>query len=288
MDDNLPGLLDDVDTEFLHDFRVAVRRTRSTLKLGRPALPHSMRSRVGARLQVARRPDDPGARPRRLRARAAHDGGLAGGRRRRPTWRPFAAHLRRRRTAVRRALVRGLRSQRYRRLRTDWDLALGRLARARLATARSPPGSWPTAAISPGGYRRVVARRRGHRRPTRRPTDLHELRKRCKELRYALEVFAPVDRQGRTRKKVVGDLKDLQDVLGRFQDAEVQRQALRELRRGDDGRRHPRRGRAGDGRAGRPPGRRAGPGPGRVRRAPSPVRPAGRATAGCARSEAGR
>ena len=35
MRDNLPGLLDDVDTEFLHDFRVAVRRTRSTLKLGR-------------------------------------------------------------------------------------------------------------------------------------------------------------------------------------------------------------------------------------------------------------
>ena len=39
MRDNLPGVLDDVDTEFLHDFRVAVRRTRSTLKLGRPALP---------------------------------------------------------------------------------------------------------------------------------------------------------------------------------------------------------------------------------------------------------
>ena len=38
MRENLPGLLDDVDTEFLHDFRVAVRRTRATLKLGRPAL----------------------------------------------------------------------------------------------------------------------------------------------------------------------------------------------------------------------------------------------------------
>ena len=42
---NLPGLLDDVDTEFLHDFRVAVRQTRSTLKLGRAALPEVMRSR---------------------------------------------------------------------------------------------------------------------------------------------------------------------------------------------------------------------------------------------------
>jgi hypothetical protein len=31
--ENLPGLLDDIDTEFLHDFRVGVRRTRTTLKL---------------------------------------------------------------------------------------------------------------------------------------------------------------------------------------------------------------------------------------------------------------
>jgi len=34
-----------VDTEFLHDFRVAVRRTRSTLKLGRPALPAVLHTR---------------------------------------------------------------------------------------------------------------------------------------------------------------------------------------------------------------------------------------------------
>ena len=86
MRDNLPGLLDDVDTEFLHDFRVAVRRTRSTLKLGRPALPAVMQQPLGAGLQVARRPDDTGARPGRLRAGPAHDGGLAGGGGRQTTW----------------------------------------------------------------------------------------------------------------------------------------------------------------------------------------------------------
>ena len=56
--------------------------------------------------------------------------------------------------------------------------------------------------------------------------DLHTLRKRCKELRYALEVFAPVVAEG-PRKRAVADLKGLQDVLGRFQDSEVQRHALR-------------------------------------------------------------
>ena len=43
MRDNLPGTIGDVDTEFLHDVRVAVRRTRSLLKLGRPALPAHVR-----------------------------------------------------------------------------------------------------------------------------------------------------------------------------------------------------------------------------------------------------
>jgi hypothetical protein len=45
MRDALPGLLDDLETEFLYDFRVAVRRTRSTLKLGRAVLPEVMQGR---------------------------------------------------------------------------------------------------------------------------------------------------------------------------------------------------------------------------------------------------
>ena len=54
------------------------------------------------------------------------------------------------------------------------------------------------------------------------------MRKRCKELRYALEVFAPV-LDTTMRKQAVADLKGLQDVLGRFQDSEVQRLALRDF-----------------------------------------------------------
>src|SRR5260370_19435602 len=36
---NVPGTVRDIDTEFLHDLRVAVRRTRSALKLGGDLLP---------------------------------------------------------------------------------------------------------------------------------------------------------------------------------------------------------------------------------------------------------
>ena len=50
-------------------------------------------------------------------------------------------------------------------------------------------------------------------------------RKRCKELRYALEMFAPVLDDVQVAK-AIKDLKRLQDVLGRFQDSEVQRITL--------------------------------------------------------------
>ncbi|HEU5267704.1 MAG TPA: CHAD domain-containing protein, partial [Jatrophihabitans sp.] len=43
---NVAGAIDDVDTEFLHDLRVAVRRTRSVLKLLGDVLPDGTVSRV--------------------------------------------------------------------------------------------------------------------------------------------------------------------------------------------------------------------------------------------------
>jgi len=51
--------------------------------------------------------------------------------------------------------------------------------------------------------------------------SLHDLRKRCKELRYALEFFAPLHDRAASAN-AVGDLKRLQDCLGDFQDTEIQ------------------------------------------------------------------
>jgi CHAD domain-containing protein len=58
--------------------------------------------------------------------------------------------------------------------------------------------------------------------------SLHDLRKRCKELRYALEFFAPLHDKA-AYGAVVGDLKKLQDCLGDFQDTEVQIEEIRAL-----------------------------------------------------------
>jgi CHAD domain-containing protein len=61
------------------------------------------------------------------------------------------------------------------------------------------------------------------------PEALHDLRKRGKELRYLLELFGSVF-PDKAVEPLVSALKDLQKVLGRFQDRAVQVETLRALR----------------------------------------------------------
>jgi CHAD domain-containing protein len=219
---NVPGTVADIDTEFLHDVRVAVRRTRSVLRLGRPALPPYVRQEWEPQFKWLGDLTTP------VRDLDVYQLGLPEMAR----WlvaaspadlEPFEAHLARRRAAERRILVRRLRGVRLRRLLDDWAGALSELA-----------GSADGAAWSAGALARTTVAR-AHRRVVRGgaaisdtspPEDLHVLRKRGKELRYALEMFAPVFGDARVRS-AIGDLKSLQDVLGRFQDSEVQRTTLR-------------------------------------------------------------
>ena len=73
-------------------------------------------------------------------------------------------------------------------------------------------------------HRRVL--RRGSRITDASPAeDLHDLRKRAKELRYLLETFPPTTDPADARV-AIKELKALQDVLGTFQDSEAQREAL--------------------------------------------------------------
>ncbi len=58
------------------------------------------------------------------------------------------------------------------------------------------------------------------------PSDLHDLRKRCKELRYSLEIFGSLHNAA-AQRALIDDLKKLQDCLGEFQDTEVQQHAIR-------------------------------------------------------------
>src|SRR5665811_1424892 len=156
MCEDLPGLLDDVDTEFLHDFRVAVRRTRATLKLGRPSLPEVMRSRwepafksLGDLTTPVRDLDvyllDLPTMSHWLVTAGPKD------------LDPLATHLRSRRTVARRPLVASLRSARFRRLVREWGAELAGLVDMPQDGDREhlSAGQWADASISQA-YRRVA------------------------------------------------------------------------------------------------------------------------------------
>ncbi len=238
---NVPGVLADTDTEFLHDLRVSVRRTRSALKLFGDALTgltaealaffaaefkwvgdlttptrdldvHLLDFEATARGLAAAKPDD---------------------------LEPFRAYLEQRRRKELRVLVRGLRSARFAGLTSRWRAQLVKVQRGspgpkagRTRSGQPYKASGGTAGLLAAERTRVAfakVARRGAAITSDTPAEaLHDLRKRCKELRYALEFFAPLhDPAGYA--KVVGDLKRLQDCLGEFQDTEVQIGEIRAL-----------------------------------------------------------
>jgi CHAD domain-containing protein len=220
LDANVAGTLRDVDTEFLHDLRVAVRRTRTALKLGAAVLPAGLAERYRVEFKWLGDVTTPTrdldvyllnypAMLATLVAATPRD--LA----------PFHDHLRRRRATERRRLVRALRSARFTALTASWQAALDslRVRRATLDAAQLASGTIRRA------HQRVLSDGRAIT-PASPPEALHDLRKRCKELRYALEFFTALcDPAG--YRRAVRDLKGLQECLGTYQDCDVQQQELR-------------------------------------------------------------
>jgi CHAD domain-containing protein len=222
---NVDGVLRDIDTEFLHDLRVAVRRTRTALKLLGDVLPGEFTLRFASEFRWLGDLTTP------VRDLDVHllsfplmkAGLVAAG----PAdLEPFQAFLGGRRSAERRKLSRGLRSARFASVVGDWRKAL--------AGAQHPAGatSGPQAAgLSADRTRRAHARviRLGSSITGASPAEnLHTLRKRCKELRYVLEFFASLH-DPELYRAVIGDLKRLQDCLGEFQDSEVGREEIQSL-----------------------------------------------------------
>jgi CHAD domain-containing protein len=213
---NTPGVLADLDVEFLHDLRVAVRRARSAVKLVGDCLPGAGVARLAVDLrwmgdlttptrdmdvllQALSAAGDTAAEPllRHLAERRAQG------------WSRLAAQIQspRWKTALRRwaAVTQGGTSP-SRGGRTVEDLARDRAGRAyrrafRIATSLTP--------VSP-------------------PEHFHRLRKRCKELRYLLEFFATALDGGEYRE-LLPVLRSLQDCLGEFQDTQVQEAELLKL-----------------------------------------------------------
>jgi CHAD domain-containing protein len=238
IESNLPGTIADVDSEFLHDLRVGVRRTRSLLRELRTVFPPEALTYFRAEFRWLQQVTGP-CRDLDVYLLEFDDFGASLAEPRRHDLDPLRGLLKRRRSLERRRLVRALRSPRTARLLADWSAFLDRLA-------GQANGHGPAASLQIGD---LAARRIGkvYREMVRMgsaieagtpPEALHDLRKQGKELRYLLEFFACLFPH-RVVTPAVRSLKALQDTLGRFQDRQVQALLLNslgdEVRALDDG-----------------------------------------------------
>lgn len=225
-----PWLQGAPDTEFLHDWRVALRRSRSVLKLARDIVP--------ARDLDLWRP-----RLRDLQQRSGELRDLDVFVLEFDTYLglvpeeyvedldPLRALLDRRRAQALREFEAHIASAEHHRLRNEQATFVDRLAHIPPAEHVAAGARDADRPIGDVGVERI---RRAHRRVVKRgrridddspAADLHEVRIATKEFRYAIELHASLLDPDAT-KQLLKRLKSLQDLLGGFQDAEAHAAAM--------------------------------------------------------------
>jgi CHAD domain-containing protein len=226
---NLPGAIDDPDSEALHDLRVAVRRSRSVQRQLKRVFPPTELAHFRPEFRWLQGLTGPsrdldvyvlGFDQLKELVPAANRSDLD----------PLLHVLRRHRDRARDEMAEGLRSERFATLMTGWASLLELLPS--MPVADRPDAKRPIGALAGERIMKVYGRivKIGDEiGPESPPEAYHELRKRGKELRYLLELFAAPLYPKKVVKPMIKGLKALQDVLGRHQDRQVQHAMLRSL-----------------------------------------------------------
>ena len=215
------------DTEFLHDFRVAIRRTRSALSQIKAVFPKQIVARYKTEFAWLGQITTPSRDldvylltfdEYRNNLPVSMQADIE----------PLRDFLIRHQKLEHRALVKALDSARYRRIVTNWRSFLEQPVneRSTLKNAGRPVLDVACERIW-RMYR--VALKEGNAINTESPAEaLHELRKTCKKLRYLMEFFQSLYPSSDI-KELIRILKTLQDNLGDFQDYEVQVSTLKDF-----------------------------------------------------------
>jgi len=222
---NTDGVRRHLDSEFLHDYRVAVRGTRALLKQVKGVFPASDVQHfsnefrwLAAATGPVRDLDVYLLKMEGFRAELPADV--------REHLGPLETYLNAHHVKEQRRLVRTLGSRRYRALMEQWSAFLSDPAPVDDATC--PDAAQPVVELAADriwrAFRRVWKRLRVIDNDTP-AAALHGLRIECKKLRYLLEFFDTIFPPDEVRL-LIKSLKQLQTRLGNFNDCDVQRVTL--------------------------------------------------------------
>lgn len=226
IDAHWDGTVEQLDTEFLHQLRIAIRRTRTILAEARTALPNDVVERVGADLTwLSQKTSTPRDLDVTLLNWASDVSPL--GNEAITALRPVQALLERHRDRSHAELNTALGTRRARQFRQQWPAWLaGPVDELVPDSGQRSLGGFVAKRVQ-RSFRALV--RDGRAVDDESPaSELHELRKDAKRLRYFVECFGSILPEGPTQQ-LTSPLKSLQDVLGRHQDAEVHALTLTSL-----------------------------------------------------------
>ena len=226
---NLDGAVSGHDPEHLHQLRIAVRRSRTVQRQLAGVFPplelRGFRAEFRWLQQATGEARDLDVHVEEfepLRSLLPEP--------QRPDLEPLRQVLEHGRLSARGHMARILRSRRTANLLADWEMlleSLVELSTVERERSREPIGELSARRIR-HAYRRLL--KMGDRvTPASPPETLHELRKKGKELRYLLELFAVPLYSADALAPLIDPLKSVQDVLGRHQDRQVQTALLRHL-----------------------------------------------------------
>jgi CHAD domain-containing protein len=222
---NEQGTINAIDSEFLHDFRVAIRRTRAGLGQFQAVLPNEISHRYSEYFAWLGQITSP---LRDLDVYVAnfdlYKSSLP------PAMRedlnPLHEFLKLKQSAAQKELATQLQSKEYLTNLLDWENYLNQSA---ISTADEKNATLSIKQLADLRIWKVYQRVIKHgslindKSP---PISLHNLRKTCKKLRYLIEFFQsfyPAEKI----KLLINALKELQELLGDFQDCAVQEQTLK-------------------------------------------------------------
>ncbi|MBK8987292.1 MAG: CHAD domain-containing protein [Chloroflexi bacterium] len=220
-------ILQDLDPEFLHDYRVAVRRTRSALSQIKAVFPPAELKRFRHGFKVI------GRLSNRLRDLDVYLLAEEEYKRQLPDFlrgkiEPLFIYLRQQRAEALQEVRAGLTSAEYQQIVADWERVLAEPVDEKGATAVPRKAATPIL---------ILARRRIYKRyqqviragrtilAEEQHGQMHALRIECKKLRYLMEFFAslfPAKEMG----LLIRQLKQLQNRLGDLNDLNVQQAYL--------------------------------------------------------------
>jgi CHAD domain-containing protein len=229
MERNSPGIIEDIDSEFLHDFRVALRRTRSLLGSMKKIVPAADVDRYQRGLQKIGLITGP-VRDldvylvKKDAFRSLLPTGLQEG------LSVFFKDLARQRSKEQQRLKRALRSKGVQQFLSQWRMFVEEL----LVPSAVASGQEPCKEVARKAIRKrlLSIKKDGALIDLQSPdTALHSLRIQAKKLRYLLEFYRSLFPEPEM-DFLVKSLKKLQDNLGSFNDLSVQQRMLAQYQNG--------------------------------------------------------